>query len=55
MKNSKEDPKGIRCTFSLDEDLEKLLREIQAKKIRQSSNSVSFSSVVNEILRKSLK
>jgi len=39
----------------LDEDLEKKLRLIQAKKIRDETKSVSFSHVINQVLRKSLK
>lgn len=39
----------------LDDDLVKKLREIQAKLIKESSKSVSFSRVVNETLRKTLK
>jgi len=39
----------------IDEGLLKKLHEIQAKKIQESSVSVSFSSVLNELLRKSLK
>ena len=44
-----------RITIMLDEDLDKKLRLLQAKKIREVSKSVSFSHVVNEVLRKSLK
>jgi hypothetical protein len=39
----------------LDEDLEKKLRLIQSKKIRDTQKSVSFSYVLNEVLRKALK
>jgi len=44
-----------RVTMMLDDDLAKKLYEIHAKQVRQSSKSVSFSRVVNELLRKSLK
>jgi len=44
-----------RITIMLDDDLLKKFHEIQAKQIRQSTKSVSFSRVVNEALRKSLK
>jgi len=44
-----------RITIMLDDDLVKKLHEIQAKQIKQSTKSVSFSCVVNELLRKSLK
>ncbi|MGD2105988.1 MAG: hypothetical protein PVH93_00105 [Nitrosopumilaceae archaeon] len=44
-----------RLTIMLDEDLLKKLHEIQAKQIKDSSQSVSLSAVLNEILRSSLK
>jgi predicted transcriptional regulator len=44
-----------RVTIMLDDDLVKKLHEIQAKQIKISTKSVSFSHVVNELLRKSLK
>jgi predicted transcriptional regulator len=44
-----------RVTIVLDDDLVKKLRTIQSKKITKSKASVSFSSIVNEELRKSLK
>ncbi len=44
-----------RITIILDEDLRKKLHEIQAKQIKQSTKSVSFSRVLNEVLRKGLK
>jgi hypothetical protein len=43
-----------RITIILDNDLLKKLHEIQAKQIKQSSKSVSFSRVLNEVLRKGL-
>jgi len=46
---------GKRITILLDDDLLKKLHEIQAKQIIHSQTYVSFSSVVNEILRKGLK
>ena len=39
----------------IDDDLDKKLHEIQAKQIKQSKKLVSFSHVLNEVLRKSLK
>jgi len=39
----------------IDDDLDKKIHEIQSKQIRETSTSVSFSSVLNDILRKSLK
>ena len=44
-----------RVTIVLDDDLVKKLRTIQAKKLTKSKESVSFSSVINDELRKSLK
>jgi hypothetical protein len=39
----------------VNEDVDKKLRQIQAKLIQESSSSVSYSKVLNEILRKNLK
>jgi predicted transcriptional regulator len=44
-----------RITIMLDDDLDKKLRLIQAKAIQSTSSSVSFSSIMNEILRKQLR
>jgi predicted CopG family antitoxin len=44
-----------RVTIMLDEDLLKKLHDIQAKKIKETTESVSFSEVLNETVRKSLK
>ncbi len=44
-----------RITVVLDDQLVKKLRTIQSKKIAKSKESVSFSRVINEELRKSLK
>lgn len=44
-----------RITIMLDDDLLKKLHEAQAKQIKQTSDSVSFSAVLNETLRKQLK
>ena len=46
---------GTRITVVLDDDLLKKLREKQAKLIKESVKSVSFSSVLNDTLRKSIK
>ncbi len=46
---------GKRITIVLEDDLLKRLRERQAKLIKESSESVSFSRVVNETLRKNAK
>jgi hypothetical protein len=39
----------------LEDDLLKKLHEIQAKQIKKSTKSISFSAILNEQLRKSLK
>lgn len=44
-----------RTTIVLDDDLYKKLREKQSKKIKETAETVSFSKVVNETLRKNLK
>ncbi len=44
-----------RITVVLDDQLVKKLRNIQSMKISKSKKSVSFTSVINEELRKSLK
>jgi len=41
-----------RITIMLDDDLVSKLRKIQAEQIKKSENSVSFSQVINEMLRK---
>jgi len=46
---------AIRVTIMLDDDLEKKLHLIQAKAIQSTNSAVSFSSVLNETLRKSIK
>jgi len=44
-----------RITIMLDDDLQKKLREKQAKLIKQSKKSVSFSKVVNMTLSEAVK
>ena len=44
-----------RVTIVLDDDLAKKLREKQAKLIKESISSVSFSRVLNQAVRKGLK
>ena len=46
---------GKRITIVLDDDLVKKLHEIQAKQIRESVKTVSFSKVLNDTVRKGLK
>lgn len=47
--------KGKRLTLVMDLDIERKLRKVQAKKLMNADGNVSFSHVVNEALRKSLK
>ncbi len=44
-----------RITIVLDDDLQKKLHEMQAKKIKETAKAASFSSIVNEVVRTSLK
>jgi len=44
-----------RITVVLDDELVKKLKNIQSMKIRKSKKSISFSSVICDELRKSLK
>lgn len=44
-----------RVTIMLDDDLVKKLYELQAKLIKGTAKSVSFSSIVNQTLRKDVK
>ncbi len=44
-----------RITIMINDDLDKKLRLVQAKKIQQYNTSYSYSRVINEVLRKSLK
>lgn len=44
-----------RVTIMIEDDLDKKLRLLQAKMIQQSSSAVSYSSVMNEVLKRRLK
>ncbi len=44
-----------RVTITLDHTLESIIRVIQAKKISETKKSVSFSSVINDVLKRGLK
>jgi hypothetical protein len=44
-----------RVTIMLDNDLDKKMRLMQAKMIQTTTSSVSFSNVLNTVLRDSLK
>ena len=43
-----------RVTIMIDEDLDKKVRLKQAKLIQKTNKSVSYSQVINEIIRKNL-
>lgn len=45
---------GKRVTIMIDDDLDKKLRQRQAKMIQQKQTSYSYSKTLNEILRKAL-
>ena len=47
--------KAKRITIMVDDDLDKKLRLRQAKLIQQRQSSVSYSRVINEVVRKCLK
>ncbi len=44
-----------RITIMIEDELDKKLRLIQAKTIQSTVRSVSYSSIINETLRKTLK
>jgi hypothetical protein len=44
-----------RVTIMIEDDLDKKLRLIQAKEITKTSSSISYSQVINDMLRKQLK
>ncbi|MEO9308912.1 MAG: hypothetical protein ABI337_01285 [Nitrososphaera sp.] len=44
-----------RHTIVLDKDIESKLRHIQADLIKKTGASVSFSAVINRVLKKALK
>ena len=44
-----------RITIMIDSDLHRKIRLVQAKQIKDSSSSVSFSKVINQQLEKSFK
>jgi hypothetical protein len=44
-----------RITIMIDDDIDKKLRQIQAKMIQTTSGSVSYSKVINEMLKTSIK
>lgn len=44
-----------RITLNLDDEVYKKLRLIQAIEIRKTSSNVSFSKIINKLLREKLK
>ena len=44
-----------RKTIMIDDELVKKIRMKQAKKIKETASSVSFSSIINEMLRDCIK
>ena len=44
-----------RVTIMIDNDLDKKLRLFQAKQIQKSNAAVSYSKVINDLLRKEMK
>ena len=44
-----------RVTIMIDDDIDKKLRLIQSKQIAKTSESVSYSKVINDELKKQLK
>ncbi len=44
-----------RVTITLDLRLESKIRNLQAKKISESNKAISFSKIINEILKQGLK
>ena len=45
---------GKRVTVTVDDDLVRRLRTLQAKQIKKYQKSISFSKIINELIRKSL-
>lgn len=46
---------GQRITIMIDDDMHNKLRRIQADMLKATNRSISFSHVINEILKKGLK
>lgn len=46
---------ATRKTIMLDDDLVKKIRLIQSKQLRELNQSISFSKVINQILKEGLK
>lgn len=44
-----------RVTIMIDIDLDKKLRILQAKQLQKENKSISYSKVINDVVRKALK
>ena len=44
-----------RVTITLETHIESKIRDIQAKKITETRKSISFSNVINQVLKEGLK
>jgi predicted transcriptional regulator len=44
-----------RVTIMLEDDLVKKIHDIQARQIKETSGSISFSAVLNQVIRKNFK
>ena len=44
-----------RITLMIDDELDKKLRLLQAKEISKTNSSISYSKIINDLLRKQLK
>jgi predicted CopG family antitoxin len=44
-----------RKTIMIDEDIEKKIRAIQSKMLKEKNQSISFSYVINQVLEEGLK
>lgn len=47
--------KAKRVTIMIDDDNDRKLRLLQAKRIQQEQTSISYSKIINETVRKGLK
>jgi hypothetical protein len=46
---------GKRITVTIEDGVDKKIRTIQARQIKNTSSSVSYSQVINQILHKKIK
>jgi len=44
-----------RVTITLDQSLESKIRSLQARKISEGDKAISFSNIINEVLKQGLK